>query len=68
MVPSVEHKEEFTCHLTPEEPPFSVRGFVSSCEHGSGRGSVDRQYYFINGRPCEIEKVGHLLILHGACW
>lgn len=37
--------------------PFMIIGFVSSSQHGSGRGSVDRQYYYINGRPCEIEKV-----------
>ena len=57
-MPSAEHKEEFKCRqASTDDQPFSVCGYVSSCEHGSGRGSVDRQYYFINGRPCEIEKV-----------
>lgn len=36
---------------------FTLRGFISSCEHGSGRSTTDRQFYYINSRPCEPTKV-----------
>lgn len=32
---------------------FELDGYVSSCDHSSGRSSKDRQFYFINSRPCE---------------
>ena len=35
----------------------SISGFVSSSEHGQGRSSSDRQFYFINQRPCDPQKV-----------
>ena len=53
----MEHKEEFGVKSSVDIQPFTINGHVSTCEHGSGRGSTDRQYLFINGRPCEIEKV-----------
>ena len=34
-----------------------ISGFVSSSEHGKGRGSTDRQFFFINRRPCDFHKV-----------
>ncbi|KAL8606604.1 hypothetical protein ACOMHN_009489 [Nucella lapillus] len=36
---------------------FSIEGFVSKCEHGQGRSSTDRQFVFINRRPCDATKV-----------
>lgn len=36
---------------------FAFDGYVSSSSHGSGRGARDRQYFFINGRPCEPKTV-----------
>jgi len=36
---------------------FEIDGYVSSCDHSSGRSSKDRQFYFINSRPCEPSKV-----------
>lgn len=36
---------------------FELEGYISSCDHGSGRSSTDRQFYFINSRPCEPSKV-----------
>lgn len=36
---------------------FEFDGYVSSSNHGSGRGARDRQYFFINGRPCEPKTV-----------
>lgn len=34
-----------------------MEGFVSKCAHGQGRSSTDRQFIFINGRPCDSAKV-----------
>ncbi|XP_067672936.1 mismatch repair endonuclease PMS2-like [Haliotis asinina] len=36
---------------------FRIEGFVSKCEHGQGRGSSDRQFIFINKRPCDSTKL-----------
>lgn len=36
---------------------FKFEGYISSCSHGSGRSSRDRQFIFINGRPCEPKQV-----------
>lgn len=36
---------------------FKFDGYISSCSHGSGRSSRDRQFIFINGRPCEPKQV-----------
>ncbi|XP_038223515.1 mismatch repair endonuclease PMS2 [Zerene cesonia] len=37
--------------------PVELEGYISSCEHGSGRSSTDRQFYYVNSRPCEPAKV-----------
>ncbi|KAJ8716237.1 hypothetical protein PYW08_013522 [Mythimna loreyi] len=37
--------------------PIHFTGFISSCAHGSGRSSTDRQFYYINSRPCEPTKI-----------
>lgn len=39
------------------KPQFTLEGVVSSCAHGQGRSSTDRQFYFINSRPCDPAKV-----------
>ncbi|CAD6190923.1 unnamed protein product [Caenorhabditis auriculariae] len=36
---------------------ITLAGFVSSCEHGSGRSSADRQFVYINNRPIEYYRV-----------
>nr|CAD7445458.1 unnamed protein product [Timema bartmani] len=36
---------------------FRLEGCVSSCAHGAGRATSDRQFYYINSRPCEPTKV-----------
>lgn len=41
--------------------PAEFTGFVSSCAHGSGRSTTDRQFYFINSRPCEPTKLMKLV-------
>lgn len=37
--------------------PIEFTGFISSCAHGSGRSSTDRQFYYVNSRPCEPTKI-----------
>lgn len=41
--------------------PVEFNGLISSCAHGSGRSSSDRQFYFVNSRPCEPPKVSKLI-------
>ncbi|CAN9508609.1 unnamed protein product [Ophioblennius macclurei] len=36
---------------------FTISGFVSQGEHGVGRSATDRQFFFINNRPCDPLKV-----------
>lgn len=40
---------------------FKIRGFVSSCEHGCGRGTSDRQFVYINNRPVEYTRVCNVI-------
>ncbi len=35
---------------------FVLSGFVSVCQHGKGRSRPDRQYFFVNNRPCDLVK------------
>lgn len=44
-----------------EISPVQFTGYISSCEYGSGRSSTDRQFFFINKRPCEPTKVIKLI-------
>lgn len=37
--------------------PVEFTGFISSCAHGSGRSSTDRQFFYVNNRPCEPTKI-----------
>lgn len=38
-------------------PSVRMSGFISKPDFGSGRSSADRQYYYINHRPCDLPKV-----------
>ncbi|XP_063749205.1 LOW QUALITY PROTEIN: mismatch repair endonuclease PMS2 [Eleginops maclovinus] len=40
---------------------FTMSGFVSRADHGVGRSSTDRQFFFINNRPCDPVKVTKLV-------
>ncbi|XP_016064287.1 PREDICTED: mismatch repair endonuclease PMS2 [Miniopterus natalensis] len=40
---------------------FCISGFISHCTHGAGRSSTDRQFFFINWRPCDPAKVSRLV-------
>ncbi|KAK8925826.1 DNA mismatch repair protein PMS1 [Platanthera zijinensis] len=39
----------------------TVEGFLSKPGYGSGRNMGDRQFFYINGRPVDMPKVGKLL-------
>lgn len=39
------------------ENQFKLSGWISNCKHGSGRSSRDRQYFFVNARPCEPKQI-----------
>ncbi|XP_060178720.1 DNA mismatch repair protein PMS1 isoform X1 [Lycium barbarum] len=39
----------------------TVEGFISKSGYGSGRNLGDRQYFFVNGRPVDMPKVGKLV-------
>ena len=40
---------------------YTLTGFISTCEHGKGRSSPDRQFFYINNRPCDMPKVSKLV-------
>lgn len=35
--------------------------YVSSCSHSMGRSAPDRQFFYVNGRPCDPVKVSRLV-------
>lgn len=41
--------------------PVNFTCFISSCAHGSGRSCTDRQYFYVNSRPCEPVKIIKLI-------
>uniref|UniRef100_UPI00398F88B6 mismatch repair endonuclease PMS2 n=1 Tax=Pristiophorus japonicus TaxID=55135 RepID=UPI00398F88B6 len=43
------------------EKLYRIAGFVSRCNHAVGRSSTDRQFFFINQRPCDPAKVSKLV-------
>uniref|UniRef100_A0A1A9VQJ7 DNA mismatch repair protein S5 domain-containing protein n=1 Tax=Glossina austeni TaxID=7395 RepID=A0A1A9VQJ7_GLOAU len=36
---------------------FELGGYISSCAHGSGRSSKDRQFFYVNSRPCDLKNI-----------
>lgn len=40
---------------------FDWECYVSTCDHTIGRSSPDRQFFYVNGRPCELTKVSKLV-------
>ncbi|XP_051877095.1 mismatch repair endonuclease PMS2 isoform X2 [Pristis pectinata] len=43
------------------EKLYTITGFVSRSDHGVGRSSTDRQFFFINQRPCDPLKISKLI-------
>jgi DNA mismatch repair ATPase MutL len=40
---------------------FQIEGFVSNCSHGLGRSTPDRQYIYVNKRPCDHSRLTKLM-------
>ncbi|KAJ3607544.1 hypothetical protein NHX12_024595 [Muraenolepis orangiensis] len=62
LTPTDGVKEDYG--LTNAELPqelFTITGFVSRGDHGVGRSATDRQFFFINKRPCDPSKVTKLV-------
>ena len=50
-----------TSKLSAQEDLFQITGYISKPEHGMGRSSADRQFLFINKRPCDLMKVSRMV-------
>ncbi|KAK9302717.1 hypothetical protein QLX08_005429 [Tetragonisca angustula] len=35
--------------------------YISSCDHDMGRSAPDRQFFYVNDRPCDLTKVSKLI-------
>ncbi|KAF9423758.1 hypothetical protein BGZ94_008183 [Podila epigama] len=44
-----------------ESGDIILTGYISSPSFGKGRSSTDRQYLFINGRPCVLPKIARVV-------
>ncbi|XP_050301542.1 mismatch repair endonuclease PMS2 [Anthonomus grandis grandis] len=62
VTPDEKILEEYGLTLAPgDKLPFSLEFLISSALHGDGRSSTDRQFFYINQRPCEPTKVIKLI-------
>ncbi|KAF2905218.1 hypothetical protein ILUMI_00942 [Ignelater luminosus] len=60
--PNEEILEEYKVKIVPGESyPFKFKLIISSAIHGNGRSTTDRQFFYINSRPCEPHKVIKLI-------
>jgi len=63
-LPAEEDCTEFSLDATKldaQESLFRVTGYVSKPDHGMGRSTADRQFLYINKRPCELGKVSRVI-------
>uniref|UniRef100_A0A8C6Y2D6 Mismatch repair endonuclease PMS2 n=1 Tax=Naja naja TaxID=35670 RepID=A0A8C6Y2D6_NAJNA len=58
LLPSGEVCEEYGLNVS--ALPTNIAGFVSQCNHGDG-STTDRQFFFINQRPCDPGKVSKVV-------
>ncbi|XP_066544977.1 mismatch repair endonuclease PMS2 [Amia ocellicauda] len=62
LPPSEDVKEDYG--LSKADLPehlYTISGFISRGDHGVGRSSTDRQFFFINQRPCDPSKVSKVV-------
>ncbi|XP_066250470.1 mismatch repair endonuclease PMS2 [Euwallacea similis] len=58
VTPDEQICQEYGLDLVPaQELSFEINCLISSAIHGNGRSSTDRQFFYINNRPCEPYKV-----------
>lgn len=55
--PDDEILQEMAVKIDEKKNVFKLEGYISSCEYGCGRSSTDRQFCYINSRPCDVTKV-----------
>ncbi|XP_035233556.1 mismatch repair endonuclease PMS2-like, partial [Stegodyphus dumicola] len=61
-LPSKEILEEYFLPVSDmDKSIFKLEGYISNSTHGEGRSTTDRQFFFINGRPCDLPKVAKLI-------
>lgn len=53
--PLMARREGLTADALRQE--VKVKGLVSSASWGMGRSASDRQFWYINGRPCDLKQV-----------
>ncbi|XP_072044566.1 mismatch repair endonuclease PMS2-like [Amphiura filiformis] len=62
VCPDTEISEEYGLKTTQSNQDlFRISGYISKPDHRDGRSSTDRQFYFINKRPCDFPKVSKLV-------
>ncbi|XP_065415048.1 mismatch repair endonuclease PMS2 isoform X2 [Chrysemys picta bellii] len=62
LPPSEAVCEEYGLHSTDmPQNLFTITGFVSHCDHGVGRSTTDRQFFFVNQRPCDQSKISKVV-------
>ncbi|XP_012531752.1 mismatch repair endonuclease PMS2 [Monomorium pharaonis] len=52
--------QEYNLHNDPVID-FDWECYVSTCDHTIGRSSPDRQFFYVNGRPCDLAKISKLV-------
>lgn len=57
----VEQKAAAAATTTDYASLFKIEGYVSDCSHNSGRSAPDRQYFYVNKRPCDNSRVTKLV-------
>ncbi|XP_071813914.1 mismatch repair endonuclease PMS2-like [Apostichopus japonicus] len=53
--------QEYNLQMDKLSHLFRISGYISQPDHGQGRSSTDRQYLFINKRPCDFPKLTKLV-------
>ncbi|CAD5123590.1 DgyrCDS11924 [Dimorphilus gyrociliatus] len=59
--PSDEVLEEYGIKNEKDHSDFIINGYISSPDHGKGRSSPDRQFFYVNNRPCDMKKLSKLV-------
>ncbi|XP_013418832.1 mismatch repair endonuclease PMS2-like [Lingula anatina] len=59
--PEDDTAEEYGLKSTNKNGLLKITGFISKCDHGLGRSSTDRQFFFINKRPCDLTKLSKVI-------